>query len=155
MSSLSLGSGNETHRRNPSHPSDGVRSRIRAVHKQSPSHRFATLLWDNLPHGGASQVHPHIHGTVHSEHFYGKGKNRSFIENDFSRSGQFESLRYASERYYRDPESMSTHGQRNYFRAIQDIHLAFNLTVSLNGLSVLVPLVSVRAVLDVTPMDSF
>ena len=72
-----------------------------------------------------------------------------------SSSGQFESLRYASERYYLDPDSMSTHGQRNYFRAIQDIHLALNLTVSLNGLTVLVPLVSVRAVLEVTPMDSF
>lgn len=44
---------------------------IRAVHQQSPKHRFPTLLWDSLPHGGASQVHPHIHATVHSENYYG------------------------------------------------------------------------------------
>ena len=41
------------------------------MHQQSPSHRFPALLWDSLPHGGASQVHPHIHATVHSEQYYG------------------------------------------------------------------------------------
>lgn len=46
--------------------------RILAVHKQSSKHSFATLLWDSLPHGGASQVHPHIHATVHSDHYYGQ-----------------------------------------------------------------------------------
>ncbi|CAM4796225.1 unnamed protein product [Rotaria magnacalcarata] len=46
-----------------------------AVHKQSPSHRFPTILWDSLPHGGASQVHPHIHATLHSDHYYGSIEN--------------------------------------------------------------------------------
>lgn len=45
--------------------------RFYAVHKHSRSHRFPTMLWDSLPHGGASQVHPHIHATLHSDHYYG------------------------------------------------------------------------------------
>lgn len=53
--------------------------RIRSVHQHSSKHRFATLLWDNLPHGGASQVHPHIHATVQTDHFY--GKNERFSSN--------------------------------------------------------------------------
>jgi len=61
--------------------SDIVLYRIRAVHKQSPSHRFPTLLWDSLPHGGASQVHPHIHATVHSDHYYGLIKFFKFFIN--------------------------------------------------------------------------
>ncbi|CAF4196508.1 unnamed protein product, partial [Rotaria socialis] len=99
---------------------------FQAVHKQSPSHRFPTMLWDSLPHGGASQVHPHVHATLHSDHYY----------------GQFESIRFASERYYRDHENVKKHHQKNYFRAIQDIHMAFNLTVSFNGITVLVPITS-------------
>jgi hypothetical protein len=60
--------------------------RILAVHKQSPSHRFPALLWDSLPHGGASQVHPHIHVTVHSDQYYGLRKKKIFFfaENFFS-----------------------------------------------------------------------
>jgi hypothetical protein len=119
--------------------------RIRAVHKQSPSHRFPTLLWDNLPHGGASQVHPHIHATVHSNHYYGEIKKKLLFIFFFlfvSFKGHFESIRFAAERYFRDYENDENHRQKNYFRAIQDIHIAFNLTVSLNGISVLVPIVS-------------
>jgi len=99
---------------------------IRAVHQQSPKHRFPTLLWDSLPHGGASQVHPHIHATVHSENYY----------------GQFETIRYSSERYFRDYENVKNHRNKNFFRSIQDIHMALNLTVSLNGLTVIVPITS-------------
>jgi len=99
---------------------------IRSVHQHSSKHRFATLLWDNLPHGGASQVHPHIHGTVQTDHFY----------------GHFEALRYASERYFRDWKDKNEAKQVNFFRAIQDVHIALNLTVSLNGISVIVPITS-------------
>jgi hypothetical protein len=56
--------------------------------------------------------------------------------------GQFEAIRFASERYYRDYENVKKHRQKNYFRAIQDIHIALNLTISLNGITVLVPIVS-------------
>ena len=56
--------------------------------------------------------------------------------------GQFESIRFASERYYRDYQNVKKHRQKNYFRALQDIHMAFNLTVSLNGITVIVPIVS-------------
>ncbi|UJR07775.1 hypothetical protein I4U23_012058 [Adineta vaga] len=99
---------------------------IRAVHKQSPTHRFATLLWDSLPHGGASQVHPHIHTTVHSDHYY----------------GQFESIRSAAEQYYRDYRTVKQHKQRNYFRALQDVHAALNLSISLGGLTIFTPITS-------------
>ncbi|CAF1220692.1 unnamed protein product [Adineta steineri] len=99
---------------------------IRAVHKQSPSHRFPALLWDSLPHGGASQVHPHIHATVHSNHYY----------------GQFESIRSASEQYYRDYKHVKNQKAKNYFRTMQDIHTALNLTISLSGLTILVPITS-------------
>jgi hypothetical protein len=118
--------------------------RILAVHKQSPSHRFPALLWDSLPHGGASQVHPHIHVTVHSDQYYGLRKKKKifFLRKIFFFSGQFESLRFASERYYRDYENVKKHRQKNYFRAIQDIHMALNLTISLNGLTVILPIVS-------------
>ncbi|CAF0927047.1 unnamed protein product [Rotaria sordida] len=99
---------------------------FQTVHKQSSSHRFPTLLWDSLPHGGASQVHPHIHATLHSDHYY----------------GQFESIRFASERYYREYINISKHGKKNFFRTIQDIHMAFNLTISFNGITVLIPITS-------------
>jgi hypothetical protein len=113
------------------------------VHKQSSKHSFATLLWDSLPHGGASQVHPHIHATVHADHYYGEWREGEAKSQDISsRPGQFESLRFASERYFRDSEHLKTFQSKNYFRTIQDIHTALNLTVSLNGLTVLVPIVS-------------
>ncbi|CAF4067454.1 unnamed protein product [Rotaria sp. Silwood2] len=99
---------------------------FQAAHKESPLHRFPTILWDSLPHGGASQVHPHIHATLHSDHYY----------------GQFESIRFASERYYRDYDNVSKRREKNFFRAIQDIHMAFNLTISFNGVTVLVPITS-------------
>ena len=118
------------------------------MHKHSAKHRFATLLWDNLPHGGASQVHPHIHATVHTEHFYGwkiaEAKKKNVRENDVF-SGYFESLRHAAERYFRDWKDKEEEKQKNFFRAIQDVHIALNLTVSLNGISVLVPIVSLRS----------
>ncbi|CAF1092813.1 unnamed protein product [Adineta ricciae] len=99
---------------------------ILAVHKQSPAHRFPTLLWDSLPHGGASQVHPHIHTTVHSDHYY----------------GQFESIRSTAEQYYRDYKSVEGHQQTNYFRALQDVHAALNLSLSLGGITVFTPITS-------------
>ena len=115
------------------------------MHQQSPSHRFPALLWDSLPHGGASQVHPHIHATVHSEQYYGtKNIHLSLslcLIHCFS-SGHFESIRFASERYYREYEHVEKHLQKNYFRAIQDVHVALNLTIFLNGLTILLPIVS-------------
>lgn len=58
--------------------------------------------------------------------------------------GQFETIRYSSERYFRDYENVKNHRNKNFFRSIQDIHMALNLTVSLNGLTVIVPIVSDR-----------
>lgn len=60
----------------------------------------------------------------------------------FVSSGHFESIRYASERYYQSYEHVEKHLQKNYFRAIQDIHIALNLTISLNGLTIILPIVS-------------
>jgi hypothetical protein len=61
--------------------------------------------------------------------------------------GQFELLRSASEQYYRDYKNGKKHQQKNYFRALQDIHTALNLTISLSGLTVLIPIVSHRLLL--------
>ncbi|CAF0788593.1 unnamed protein product [Didymodactylos carnosus] len=92
---------------------------IRAVYKKSPLHQFPVLLFDMFPHGGASQVHPHIHAAVNSHHYY----------------GQFESIRSASEIFYREYKI-------NYFQQLQDIHMALNLTLSLGGITVIVPITS-------------
>ncbi|CAG7834303.1 unnamed protein product [Allacma fusca] len=40
--------------------------------KIDPEQVFATLLWDSLPHAGASQVHPHVHGLLDTSRYAGQ-----------------------------------------------------------------------------------
>ncbi|XP_060556471.1 uncharacterized protein LOC132717092 isoform X1 [Ruditapes philippinarum] len=41
------------------------------VYKIDSSYKYPSLIWDLLPHAGASQVHPHIHGFLDKDAYQG------------------------------------------------------------------------------------
>ncbi|XP_046406143.1 uncharacterized protein LOC124171040 [Ischnura elegans] len=55
---------------------------FKRVNREDKSSRFPNILWDSLPHAGASQVHPHVHGLMDTDHYYGilEEQNRASIE---------------------------------------------------------------------------
>lgn len=81
--------------------------------------RYPSILWDVLPHAGASQVHPHVHGLL-GVHQY---------------SGAFEKLHAISQEYY------AKH-HRSYWTDLIKVHDALGLVVRFGDAVAMVPLVS-------------
>ncbi|KAF4523956.1 hypothetical protein B566_EDAN012428 [Ephemera danica] len=44
---------------------------FQTVHRIDPTAKYPVMIWDNLPHAGASQLHPHLHGMLDPEQYYG------------------------------------------------------------------------------------
>lgn len=78
------------------------------VYKLEQTHKFPSMIWDLLPHAGASQIHPHIHG---------------FIDKD-AYQGVMELWRKAALDYNTD---VSGH---NYFTDVIEMHSILGLTVT-------------------------
>ncbi|XP_071438723.1 uncharacterized protein [Hetaerina americana] len=83
---------------------------FKKVNSIDKSSRFSNVLWDSLPHAGASQLHPHIHGLMDSEHYY----------------GILEEQNAASLEYYEATGN-------NYWEDIIEIHHALGLTKRFGG----------------------
>ncbi|OXA59155.1 hypothetical protein Fcan01_04224 [Folsomia candida] len=80
---------------------------------------YPSILWDVLPHAGASQVHPHVHGLL-GVHQY---------------SGAFEKLHAISQEYY------AKH-HRSYWTDLIKVHDALGLVVRFGDAVAMVPLFS-------------
>lgn len=78
------------------------------VHSMDSRYRYPHMMWDVLPEGGASQVHPHVHGTITLGHYYGKVEN----------------IRQAAEKYHQ------LYPGRNYFTDLTELHQSLGLAVS-------------------------
>ncbi|XP_041346848.1 uncharacterized protein LOC121366469 [Gigantopelta aegis] len=70
------------------------------------SAQYPVIVWDILPHAGASQVHPHMHGFIDPTHYH----------------GVVEMWRTAGEDYYRQ-------SGKNYFQDLVNFYSALGLTV--------------------------
>ena len=42
------------------------------MYSENSVYKFPAMVWDLLPHAGASQVHPHLHGFLDSNRYQGK-----------------------------------------------------------------------------------
>ncbi|XP_045164722.2 uncharacterized protein LOC123528789 isoform X2 [Mercenaria mercenaria] len=78
------------------------------VYKLDSMHKYPSLIWDLLPHAGASQVHPHVHG---------------FLDKD-AYQGAMELWRKAALDYNTDVPN------HNYFTDVIEIHSILGLTVT-------------------------
>ena len=74
--------------------------------KPNSNYLYPVLLWDFLPKGGASQVHPHLQVTVNNERYY----------------GNFEIIRNGAEKYYKSTNN-------NYFTDFVKIHNILGLSL--------------------------
>lgn len=45
--------------------------RLKKAYKESHSFKYPMFVWDLLPHAGASQIHPHIHGFLDTDRYQG------------------------------------------------------------------------------------
>ena len=45
---------------------------FKLVHSISSDHSHPMILWDSMPHAGASQVHPHLHAVLGKGEYLGK-----------------------------------------------------------------------------------
>lgn len=45
--------------------------RFNQVYKLEKTHKYPSMIWDLLPHAGASQVHPHVHGFIDKDAYQG------------------------------------------------------------------------------------
>jgi len=76
-------------------------------------------MWDALPHAGASQVHPHIHGVLDAYQYV----------------GGFESWHQVSIQYFKK-------FQRSFWSDFVQLHVALGLSISHGEAIALVPIVS-------------
>lgn len=81
--------------------------------------RYPSMLWDSLPHAGASQVHPHLHGILDNKQY----------------AGNFEIMHQNSLKYYKEH-------QRSLWSDFIMVHNAFGLAIREGNAVALVPLVS-------------
>lgn len=88
------------------------------VHKQDSKLMFPMLVWDALPHAGASQVHPHL---------------QVWLGHDYE--GQFKSM-------LRDANSYATEFGGNYWEDLAKVHVALGLGVVEGGAVAIIPLTS-------------
>jgi galactose-1-phosphate uridylyltransferase len=80
--------------------------------------RYPNLIWDNLPHAGASQVHPHVHTMMDPSQYYGA----HHIQQEAARRYH----QYTGNKFWDD---------------LIEIHHALGLTVSLGSAVAVAPLV--------------
>jgi galactose-1-phosphate uridylyltransferase len=92
---------------------------FKRVHKSNTDYRFPTIFWDFLPKSGASQVHPHLHGTIDNIRYF----------------GLFEIIRSGAEKYF-----ITTNN--NYFTDFASIHNELGLTLMHKDSLLVVPLVN-------------
>jgi len=85
--------------------------------------RFPSVLWDSLPHAGASQVHPHVHGLLDDKQYV----------------GAYEELHQSSKKYYQE------YG-RYLWQDFILIHKLLGLTVEEGRAVAVVPVVSFQSV---------
>lgn len=74
------------------------------MHGDYINYAYPVLLWDFLPKGGASQVHPHLQCTITDNRYY----------------GNFEILRNGAEKYFKVTNN-------NYFNDFIKIHSTLGL----------------------------
>ncbi|KAG1683431.1 hypothetical protein GQR58_009977 [Nymphon striatum] len=79
---------------------------FKKVHSSDRSYRYPMVMWDTFPHGGASQVHPHVQASIDKSGYY----------------GLFETIRNSADAYSQDYEGMN-----NYFTDLKDLHSALGL----------------------------
>ncbi|XP_067935903.1 uncharacterized protein [Watersipora subatra] len=75
-------------------------------YKSEPSYIYPLIMWDVLPHGGASQVHPHLQVVLKSHRY----------------PGNAESWRLAAQEYMREHNS-------NYFTDLISVYDSLGLSV--------------------------
>ncbi|CAL8144873.1 unnamed protein product [Orchesella dallaii] len=83
------------------------------------SQKYPSLMWDALPHAGASQVHPHIHGVLDAYQYV----------------GGFESWHQVSIQYFKKY-------QRSFWSDFVQLHVALGLSISHGEAIALVPIVA-------------
>ena len=47
-------------------------NRFTQSHSKHPEYKYPVIMWDLLPHGGASQVHPHLQLVLKSHRYPGR-----------------------------------------------------------------------------------
>lgn len=88
------------------------------AHNTDKSQRFPSMMWDNLPHAGTSQFHPHAHGIL----------------DPYQYAGAFESWHQTSLQYYRRL-------RRSYWSDFVKAHFALGLGMVKGQAIILTPLV--------------
>lgn len=91
------------------------------AHNTDKHQRFPSLMWDCLPHGGASQVHPHIHGILDPNQY----------------AGAFEVWHQVSLQYYQKL-------RRSYWSDFVKLHFALGLGMVKGQAVVITPLVCMQ-----------
>ena len=90
---------------------------FRKVHQLTKSHTHPMMIWDVMPHAGASQVHPHIQGFLGKKKYMGKIK-------------QFENVLLSYKR----------NKKRNYLEDYIDLHIALGLGVRYRSAMIITPI---------------
>lgn len=88
------------------------------VHNANHEYRFPSIFWDFLPKSGASQVHPHLHGTIDNNRYF----------------GLYETIRSSAEKYFIKTKN-------NYFTDFASIHSELGLTIKHKDSLLIIPLV--------------
>jgi galactose-1-phosphate uridylyltransferase len=88
------------------------------IQKSKPNYIYPILLWDFLPKGGASQVHPHLQCTINNDKYY----------------GNFEMIRNGAESYFKATKN-------NYFNDFVKIHNNLGLSIIHKKSAIIFPLV--------------
>ncbi|XP_062595639.1 uncharacterized protein LOC134256993 [Saccostrea cucullata] len=83
------------------------RNWLQKAHAVDKSYKYPMFIWDMLPHGGASQVHPHLHNFLDQTRY----------------QGAVENWRMAANLYTRD------FPKHNYFSDLIMIHMSLGLGV--------------------------
>ena len=90
---------------------------FRNVHKSDNAYTHPTMIFDIMPHAGASQIHPHVQGFIGKSHYLGKmGKLERVIS------------------LYRNQT------KRHYLQDYINVHIALGLGLRYRTASVIVPL---------------
>ena len=90
---------------------------FRKVHQLTKSHTHPMMIWDVMPHAGASQVHPHIQGFLGKKKYLGKIK-------------QFENVLLSYKRTKK----------KNYLEDYIDLHIALGLGIRYRSAMIITPI---------------
>jgi hypothetical protein len=92
---------------------------FQTVHKIDPLTKYPVIIWDNLPHAGASQLHPHLHGMFDPSQYYG-----------------------AIHIQYEAAKKYALYTGNEYWEDFIEIHHALGLTVKFKSAIAIAPLTS-------------